>query len=161
VGYRFTEENAEPPLPKIPCHPIGYGAAANILSRLGGMEIPPGSAMSGGLAITYRTGPEFLEPAMKIQLNVTTRNERAKVENVFGIIKGTVEPDRYILIGNHRDAWIYGAIDPSSATAVMMELARVIGDLVKSGTWKPRRSIVFCSWGAEEYGLVGSTEWVE
>ncbi|BFZ07500.1 hypothetical protein BsWGS_10539 [Bradybaena similaris] len=161
VGYRFTEEDAIPPLPKIPCHPIGYGAAVKILSRLGGLEIPQDSVMSGGLGIKYRTGPAFLEPGMKIQLNVTTRNERAKVENVFGIIKGTVEPDRYVLIGNHLDAWIYGAIDPSSATAVMMELARVMGDLVKSGTWKPRRSIVFCIWGAEEYGLVGSTEWTE
>uniref|UniRef100_A0A0B7B9R7 Peptidase M28 domain-containing protein n=1 Tax=Arion vulgaris TaxID=1028688 RepID=A0A0B7B9R7_9EUPU len=160
-GYRFTEESAVPPLPKIPCHPIGYGAALNILKHLGGTAVPTPSDLSGGLNITYRTGPAFLETGMKIQLNVTTKNERAKVENVFGIIKGFVEPDRYVLFGNHRDAWIYGAIDPSSGTAVMMEVARVMGDLVKRGVWRPRRTIVFCSWGAEEYGLVGSTEWVE
>uniref|UniRef100_A0A0B7AYA9 Peptidase M28 domain-containing protein n=1 Tax=Arion vulgaris TaxID=1028688 RepID=A0A0B7AYA9_9EUPU len=129
LGYRYTEENVVPPLPKIPCHPIGYGAAYNILK--------------------------------KIELNVTTTNKRAKAENVFGIIKGTVEPDRYVLLGNHRDAWIYGAIDPSTGTAVMLEVARVMGDLVKKGEWQPRRSIVFCSWGAEEFGLIGSTEWVE
>lgn len=68
--------------------------------------------------------------------------------------------DRYVIVGNHRDAWVFGAIDPSSGTASMLEVARVIGEAVKNG-WRPRRSIVFCSWGAEEYGLVGSTEWVE
>ena len=66
-----------------------------------------------------------------------------------------------MLYGNHRDAWIYGSVDPSSGTAVMLELARVMGDMVKSGQWSPRRTIIFCSWGAEEYGLIGSNEWVE
>ena len=69
--------------------------------------------------------------------------------------------DRYVIMGNHRDAWVQGALDPSSGTAVLLELARAMGKLVKSGRWRPRRSIVFCSWGAEEYGLIGSTEWVE
>ncbi|CAL4199181.1 unnamed protein product, partial [Meganyctiphanes norvegica] len=68
--------------------------------------------------------------------------------------------DRYVLIGNHRDAWGYGSIDPSSGTAALLETARVLGQLKKEG-WRPRRTIVFCSWGAEEYGLIGSTEWVE
>ena len=68
--------------------------------------------------------------------------------------------DRYVLLGNHRDAWVFGAVDPSSATAVQMEIARALGVMLKQG-WRPRRSIVFCSWGAEEYGLIGSTEWVE
>ena len=65
-----------------------------------------------------------------------------------------------MLVGNHRDAWVFGAIDPSSGTAALMELARAFGEMVKSG-WRPRRTLVFCSWSAEEYGLHGSTEWVE
>ena len=68
--------------------------------------------------------------------------------------------DRYVLLGNHRDAWVFGAIDPTSGTAVMLELARAFGVMLKQG-WKPRRTIMFCSWGAEEYGLIGSSEWVE
>ena len=63
-------------------------------------------------------------------------------------------------MGNHRDAWVFGAIDPSSGTAVQLELARAFGTMLNQG-WKPRRTIVFCSWGAEEYALIGSTEWVE
>ncbi|KAH9494447.1 Glutamate carboxypeptidase 2, partial [Bulinus truncatus] len=158
LAFRYTEEEVDPPLPKIPAHPIGYGAATEILKHLNGTPV---SGWAGGLNVSYNTGPGFIRSDMKIQLNVTTKNQRAKAENVFDIIRGTVEPDRYVLIGNHRDAWIYGAIDPSSGTAVIMELVRVIGSLVKSGRWKPRRSIVFCSWGAEEFGLIGSTEWVE
>ncbi|MGH0181030.1 UNVERIFIED_CONTAM: hypothetical protein FKN15_005786 [Acipenser sinensis] len=68
--------------------------------------------------------------------------------------------DRYVVLGNHRDAWVFGVVDPSSASAAMMELSRAFGELPKDG-WRPRRSIVFCSWGAEEHGLIGSTEWVE
>ncbi|XP_055880856.1 putative N-acetylated-alpha-linked acidic dipeptidase [Biomphalaria glabrata] len=158
LAYRYDEDKVDPPLPKIPSHPIGYGAAAEILKHLNGAPIPN---WKGSLNVSYNTGPGFLQNGMTIQLNVTTTNKRAKAENVFGLIRGTVEPDRYVLVGNHRDAWIYGAIDPSSGTAVIMELATVMGALVKSGQWKPRRSIMFCSWGAEEFGLIGSTEWVE
>uniref|UniRef100_A0A2K5QCD0 Aminopeptidase NAALADL1 n=1 Tax=Cebus imitator TaxID=2715852 RepID=A0A2K5QCD0_CEBIM len=70
-------------------------------------------------------------------------------------------PDRYVLYGNHRDSWVHGAVDPSSGTAVLLELSRVLGTLLKKGTWRPRRSIVFASWGAEEFGLIGSTEFTE
>ncbi|GFR95759.1 N-acetylated-alpha-linked acidic dipeptidase 2, partial [Elysia marginata] len=159
LAYRYSEENAT--LPKIPSHPIGYGAAEKIMKHLAGMEVPKDSDWQGGMNFTYRVGPGFVNTAWKMQLNVTSRNERAKAENVFGIIPGEVEPDRYVLLGNHRDAWIYGALDPSTGTAAMLEIARVMGELVQSGTWKPRRTIMFCSWGAEEYGLIGSTEWVE
>ena len=69
-------------------------------------------------------------------------------------------PDRYVMLGNHRDAWIFGAIDPSSGTAVLLEVVRAIAMMVKQG-WRPRRTLVFCSWGSEEHGLIGSTEWVE
>ncbi|XP_012946196.1 putative N-acetylated-alpha-linked acidic dipeptidase [Aplysia californica] len=160
LAYRYTEETVVPPMPQIPSIPVGYGAAENIMRELtGDKEVP--LDWQGGLNLTYKTGPGFLQPGWKVQLNVTSSNQRAKAENVFGIIRGSVEPDRYVLYGNHRDAWIYGAVDPSSGTAVMLELARVMGDLVQKGVWKPRRSIILCSWGAEEYGLLGSTEWVE
>ena len=69
--------------------------------------------------------------------------------------------DRYVILGNHRDAWSFGALDPTSGTAVMLEISRVLMHLKMSKGWKPKRSILFCSWGAEEYGLIGSVEWVE
>ena len=80
--------------------------------------------------------------------------------NVIATIPGTVEPDRWVMIGNHRDAWVYGAVDPSSGTAATLEMCRALGEAVKHG-WKPRRTLVYASWDAEEYGLVGSTEWAE
>ena len=78
---------------------------------------------------------------------------------MIGIIRGSVEPDRYVVIGNHRDAWGYGAVDPSSGTCSMMEIARVLGALARTG-WRPRRTIIFASWASEEYGSLGSNEWV-
>ncbi|TNN29102.1 N-acetylated-alpha-linked acidic dipeptidase-like protein [Liparis tanakae] len=79
----------------------------------------------------------------------------------MGVIRGSVEPDRYVIYGNHRDSWVHGAIDPSSGTSVMLELTRVLGMMVKQGKWRPRRSIIFGSWGAEEFGLIGSAEYTE
>lgn len=69
--------------------------------------------------------------------------------------------DRYVMIGNHRDAWSFGSLDPTSGTAVMLEISRVLMKLKLDKSWKPKRSLVFLSWGAEEYGLIGSVEWVE
>ena len=80
--------------------------------------------------------------------------------NVIATIPGTVEPDRWVMVGNHRDAWVYGAVDPGSGTAATLEMCRALGAAVKDG-WKPRRTLVYASWDAEEYGLVGSTEWAE
>jgi N-acetylated-alpha-linked acidic dipeptidase len=83
-----------------------------------------------------------------------------KIWNVIATIPGTEEPDRWVMIGNHRDAWVYGAVDPGSGTAATMETCRALGAAVKNG-WKPRRTLMYASWDAEEYGLVGSTEWAE
>ena len=80
--------------------------------------------------------------------------------NVIATIPGSVEPESWIMVGNHRDAWVYGAVDPGSGTAATLEMCRAIGAAVKGG-WKPRRTLVYASWDAEEYGLVGSTEWAE
>nr|XP_009859433.1 putative N-acetylated-alpha-linked acidic dipeptidase [Ciona intestinalis] len=151
---------SETSLPKIPVTPIGYIDAVKYLSKMGGPAVPAG--WSGGLNITYRIGPGFsgTYASSKMKMSVKTENEEKEIKNVMGFIRGSVEPDRYVLFGNHRDAWVFGATDPSSGTAVLMEMVRSYSVMLKQG-WRPRRTLVFCSWGAEEYGLIGSTEWVE
>ncbi|KAL4238328.1 hypothetical protein ACF0H5_003039 [Mactra antiquata] len=146
-------------IPDIPVHPIGYGIAIELMRSLSGKEVT--TEWKGGMNVTYKYGDGFNTPGWKAHIHVSTSNVNRTIYNTVGIIKGHIEPDRYVIIGNHRDAWVFGALDPSSGTAIMMELARVMGELVKSGQWRPRRSIMFCSWGAEEYGLLGSTEWIE
>lgn len=86
--------------------------------------------------------------------------ETKTIYNVIGQIRGAEEPDRYVLMGNHRDAWVFGAADAVSGTTVLMELSRGLGELLKTG-WRPRRTIMLCSWDAEEVFVVGSAEWVE
>nr|XP_039258723.1 putative N-acetylated-alpha-linked acidic dipeptidase [Styela clava] len=150
----------ETKLPKIPVTPIGYDDAIMYLMHMGGDEVE--ESWKGDMNITYRYGPGFqgLHNTSKMTMHVTTTNERKTVHNVIGYIRGYIEPDRYVLFGNHRDAWVFGSMDPSSGTAGMLEISRTMGQAVKDG-WKPRRTIVFCSWGAEEFGLIGSTEWIE
>jgi N-acetylated-alpha-linked acidic dipeptidase len=138
----------------IPALPISYAAAQPILEALGGPDVPSG--WQGGLPLTYHLGPGPAEVHFTVRMEYKIR----PVWNVIATIKGQVEPDRWILIGNHRDAWVYGAVDPSSGTATTLEMCRAIGTAVKGG-WKPRRTLVYASWDAEEYGLVGSTEWAE
>uniref|UniRef100_A0AAX7SSI0 Aminopeptidase NAALADL1 n=1 Tax=Astatotilapia calliptera TaxID=8154 RepID=A0AAX7SSI0_ASTCA len=96
-----------------------------------------------------------------VKLDIYNYEEVKPSSNVMGFIRGSVEPDRYVIYGNHRDSWVHGAIDPSSGTSVMLEITRVLGKMVKQGTWRPRRSIIFGSWGAEEFGLIGSAEYTE
>ncbi|XP_053400841.1 N-acetylated-alpha-linked acidic dipeptidase 2-like isoform X2 [Mercenaria mercenaria] len=161
-GYPATEtayRELPDDMPTIPCHPIGYGIAIHLMRELVGEEVP--EDWRGGMNVTYRFGNGFKAPKWRAHIKVTTSNKNVTTYNAIGIIRGSIEPDRYVIIGNHRDAWVFGALDPSSGTAIMMEVSRVMGQLVKSGRWRPRRSIIFCSWGAEEYGLIGSTEWVE
>lgn len=147
----------EAAIPKIPVQPISYDNAWTLLNSLGG---PAGPAeWQGGLNITYNLGPS--SALQTVELEVHTSNVQTTVYNVVGVIRGSEEPDRYVLLGNHRDAWIFGAIDPSSGSAAMMELSRVLMQLRNETGWRPRRSLVFLSWGAEEYGLVGSMEWTE
>ncbi|XP_076040569.1 N-acetylated-alpha-linked acidic dipeptidase 2-like [Oratosquilla oratoria] len=158
-AYRLKEEEAD--LATIPTQPIGYEDARIIMEKLGGMA-PPEGWVGGMEGIKYNLGPAFLPEFIDFTLKLSTHNYLLQLPNynVIGTIKGAVEPDRYVLIGNHRDAWGYGASDPSSGTTQILETASVFGKLMKKG-WRPRRTIVFCSWGAEEYGLIGSTEWVE
>jgi len=138
----------------IPSLPLSYESAKPIFEALGGAAVPIG--WQGGLPLTYHTGPGPCEVRFKIQMDYAVRT----IWNVIARLPGNVEPDRWVMVGNHRDAWVFGAADPGSGTAATMEMCRALGAAVKNG-WKPRRTIVYASWDAEEYGLVGSTEWAD
>lgn len=141
-------------LPRIPSLPISYGDAEKILRHLAGQNVPKG--WQGGLPFAYHVGPGAAEVELNIEMDYQVR----PIWNVIATIRGSEEPEKIVVIGNHRDAWTYGAVDPNSGTAVMLEIARCLGQMMKEG-YKPRRTIVFGSWDGEEYGLLGSTEWVE
>jgi len=138
----------------IPALPISYDSAKPILIALAGDNVPSG--WQGGLPLAYHVGPGPVEVRFSTRMNYKIR----PIWNVIAKLKGEVEPERWVLVGNHRDAWVYGAVDPGSGTAATLEMCRALGTAVKNG-WKPRRTIVYASWDAEEYGLVGSTEWAE
>ncbi|XP_046567725.1 N-acetylated-alpha-linked acidic dipeptidase 2-like [Haliotis rubra] len=159
TAYRVPQSDITH-LPRIPVHPISYGEAEQLMKFMDGSLVP--TEWQGRMNIQYRFGPGFRNSTLKeAEMAISTSNQRRTIHNTIGVIKGSIEPDRYVILGNHRDAWVFGAMDPSSGSAVMMEAARVVAETVSSGEWRPRRSIVFCSWGAEEYGLLGSNEWVE
>jgi N-acetylated-alpha-linked acidic dipeptidase len=141
-------------MPKIPTTPLCYADASPILENLGGPPSP--REWQGGLPFTYHVGPG---PA-KIKLHLKQDYQFRTIWDVIGKIGGTSAPDEWVVAGNHRDAWVYGAVDPNSGTAAMLESVHGIGELLKSG-WKPKRTIVIASWDAEEQGLIGSTEWGE
>uniref|UniRef100_A0A667H2N2 N-acetylated-alpha-linked acidic dipeptidase 2 n=1 Tax=Lynx canadensis TaxID=61383 RepID=A0A667H2N2_LYNCA len=96
----------------------------------------------------------------KVRMDVHNTNKITRIYNVIGTIRGSVEPDRYVILGGHRDSWVFGAIDPTSGAAVLQEIVQSFGKLMGRG-WRPRRTIIFASWDAEEFGLLGSTEWAE
>ncbi len=146
------EQSAQ--LPKIPTTPISYADAWPILEHLGGPDSP--REWQGSLPFTYHVGPG---PA-KVKIHLKQDYQFRTIWDVIGRIRGSELPDEWVVAGNHRDAWVYGAVDPNSGTAAMLESVHGIGELLKSG-WKPKRSIVIGSWDAEEEGLIGSTEWGE
>ena len=142
-------------LPRIPVQPISYGDARHLLEPLRGPVRPKG--FQGGLPFPYHVGgTEYVRVHLKTLMDYQTR----KIWNVIARIDGDEEKDHWVIMGNHRDAWTFGAVDPNSGTTAMLEAARAFGSLLKKG-WKPKRTIVLCSWDGEEYGLLGSTEWVE
>lgn len=142
-------------LPRIPVQPIGYAAAAQILERMTGPEAP--EAWKGGLPCTYRlTGGDDL----RVHLKVEQSRAIIPTSNVIGILRGATEPETRIIIGCHHDAWVCGAADPTCGTITLMEAAKSFATLARRGQ-RPARTIVFAAWGAEEFGIVGSTEWVE
>ncbi|MEE9219630.1 MAG: M28 family metallopeptidase [Acidobacteriota bacterium] len=153
-GVRRLNRKKLPGLASIPSLPVSYGEARKILSRLAGDRVP--DEWQGGLPFAYHVGPGPASVEMAVKMDYALR----PIWDVVARIRGTAEPDRWVILGNHRDAWAYGAVDPSSGTASLLEAARGLSVAIEHG-WKPRRSLVLASWDAEEYGLVGSTEWVE
>ncbi len=139
---------------KIPVTPISYHDAWPILQHLAGPDSP--REWQGALPFTYHVGPG---PA-RIKMHLKQDYQFRTLWDVIGRIPGAESPDEWVVAGNHRDAWVYGAVDPNSGTASMLEAVHGLGTLLKSG-WKPKRTMVFCSWDGEEEGLMGSTEWVE
>ncbi|XP_075719949.1 aminopeptidase NAALADL1-like [Rhinoderma darwinii] len=159
--YRIPESEIKG-ISHIPAQPIGFKDAQALICELGGLQAP--ESWRGALECPYNIGPGFRQSTFNnsdVQVNVYNKRTIRSSANVMGLIRGSVEPDRYIIYGNHRDSWVHGAIDPSSGTAVMLEITRILGTKLKSGLWRPRRTIIFGSWGAEEFGLIGSTEFAE
>ena len=158
VGATKTAKRLEvkdsPVITKIPVLPISYGDAKPLLEALGGPVAP--RAWRGGLGMTYHIGPG---PA-KVHLKLKSNWDLKTIYDVIGKIPGSTNPDEWVIRGNHHDAWVNGAEDPVSGLAAVMEEARGLSELVQQG-WKPKRTIIFCAWDAEEPGLIGSTEWAE
>jgi N-acetylated-alpha-linked acidic dipeptidase len=144
-----------PVITKIPVLPISYADAQPLLEALTGPVAP--AEWRGGLGITYRVGPGLAKVHLKIKSNWAPLKT---IYDVIGKIPGSSSPDEWVIRGNHHDAWVNGAEDPISGQSAMMEEARALGELVKAG-WKPKRTIIYCAWDAEEPGLIGSTEWAE
>jgi N-acetylated-alpha-linked acidic dipeptidase len=141
-------------LPKIMSAPLSWKDARPILAAIGGAEAPV--AWQGGLPITYRVGDGSARVHMRVRMDDRVR----PIWTVTARLTGSSSPDQLVIVGNHRDAWVYGGVDPSSGTASLMELARSLGALAKQGT-RPKRTIVFANWDAEEFTLTSSTEWGE
>ena len=140
-------------LPKIPALPLSWRDAKPLLENMNGPEAP--RDWQGALPITYR-----FAGAVKVRVKVDMDTSMQPYTVVEARIRGSELPDEWVLLGNHRDAWVFGGVDPSSGTASMMELTRSLGELKQRGI-RPRRTIVVCSWDGEEYALTGSTEWGE
>jgi len=144
-------------VPHIPVLPISYGNAAELLRGLSGKSIP--QPWQGGLPFRYHVGPGPVQARMAVTTDATT-NPYKEIWDTFGIVRGSEFPDEIVMIGGHRDAWGPGAADNVSGTVSVLEAARAIAEQVKAGK-RPKRTIVFATWDAEEWGLIGSTEYVE
>jgi N-acetylated-alpha-linked acidic dipeptidase len=148
---------AQMEIPRIPVLPISYGNAAELLRGLSGKSIP--QPWQGGLSFRYHVGPGPVQARMAVATDAST-NPYKTIWDTFGIIRGSEFPNEVVMIGGHRDAWGPGAADNISGTISVLEAAHAIADQVKSGK-RPKRTIIFATWDAEEWGLLGSTEFVE
>jgi N-acetylated-alpha-linked acidic dipeptidase len=146
------EQSAQ--MPKVPVTPLSYHDAWPILQHLGGPDSP--REWQGALPFTYHVGPGPVRVKMHLKQDYQFRT----LWDVIGRVPGSESPDEWVVAGNHRDAWVYGAVDPNSGTAAMLEAVHGVGELLKTG-WKPKRTMIFASWDGEEEGLMGSTEWAE
>jgi N-acetylated-alpha-linked acidic dipeptidase len=150
---RLPLKNA-PTLTKIPVLPISYADAQPLLRAMSGPIAPAG--WRGALPLTYHLGPGPATVHLKVEFDWKT----VPAYDVIARLRGIERPDEWVIRGNHHDAWVNGANDPLSGQVALMEEARAVSELVKSG-WKPKRTIVYAAWDGEEPGLLGSTEWVE
>ncbi|PSR12479.1 MAG: folate hydrolase [Bacteroidetes bacterium] len=150
---RLKPEDA-PTLTKIPVLPISYHDALPLLEALAGPVAP--ASWRGALPITYHLGPGPAKVHLKLEFNWDLQ----PAYDVIATLKGSTYPDEWIMRGNHHDAWVHGAADPLSGLVTLLEEARALAALAKKGM-APKRTMVYCAWGAEEPGLLGSTEWVE
>jgi N-acetylated-alpha-linked acidic dipeptidase len=151
---RRVSPQSSPDMPKIPATPLSYHDASPILQALGRTESP--REWQGALPFTYHLGPG----PVKVKLHVKQDFGYRTIWDVIARAHGSRWPDEWVIAGAHRDAWVYGAVDPISGTTAMLEAARGVGRLLRTG-WRPKRTIIFASWDAEEQGLLGSTEWLE
>ncbi len=152
-GAKHIDPKQARSLPKIMALPLSWRDAKPLLENMNGAEVPP--EWRGALPITYR-----FNGAVVVHVHADMDTSIQPYTVVGARIRGSELPDQWVLIGNHRDAWVYGGVDPVSGTASMLELTRSLGELKRSGA-RPRRTIVVCSWDGEEYALTGSTEWGE
>jgi N-acetylated-alpha-linked acidic dipeptidase len=150
---RYTVEES-PTIMKIPVLPISYEDAQPILEAMGGPVAP--AAWRGALPLTYHLGPGPARVHMKLAFNW----DLTPAYDVIAMLPGSEFPDEWVVRGNHMDGWAFGAGDPLSGMVALMEEARSVGEMVKNG-WRPKRTIVYAGWDAEEPGLLGSTEWAE
>lgn len=153
-GGRKLEQSEAKTLLKIPVLPISYADALPLLRSLAGPVAP--EPWRGALPITYHVGPG----RAKVHLKLAFDWQQRPLYNVIARIEGSMFPDQWVMQGNHHDAWVNGASDPTSGNVVLMETARGFGELLESG-WRPKRTIILASWDGEEWGLLGSTEWAE
>ena len=159
-GYAATKDaerlsiDDAPTIMKIPVMPISYADALPLLKAIKGPVVP--NSWKGGLPITYHIGPGPAKVNLHLEFDWSLRT----AYNPVGRMIGSVYPDEWIMRGNHHDGWGHGASDPISGMVSLMEEARAIGELSKTG-WRPKRTLIYAGWDAEEPGLLGSTEWVE
>jgi N-acetylated-alpha-linked acidic dipeptidase len=153
-GARRIPREKSASLPKIASLPVAARDARVILEAIEGAAAP--AAWQGALPLGYRIGPGPARLRMTVRMDDGVR----PIWTVTGMFRGSEFPDEVVIVGNHRDAWVYGGVDPSSGSAALLELARAFGALARDG-WRPKRSILFASWDAEEFALTSSTEWGE
>lgn len=149
---RLSTANA-PTLPRIPVVALAWGEAQHLLSALGGPVAP--ASFAGGLPFTYRLGP-----GAAVRVAVDLDDGLRPIRNVVATLRGRDAPDRRVMLGAHHDAWTFGGVDPGTGAAALLECARVLGQMARTG-WRPARTIALAFWDAEEYGLIGSTEYAE
>jgi len=154
-GAPALDPATAPTLPKIPAVVLSWKEARKILERLAGPPAPSGSGFQGALPFTYRLGPSRGTVRLDVQMDASRR----PIRNVIGKIAGR-DPNRWIVLGTHHDAWSFGGMDPGTGLSAVFETARGLAAMARSG-WTPERTIVFAFWDAEEFGLIGSTEYAE